>query len=190
MRCLGKDAFCVHCVLLWCRDPSPLSIVDCVPSHVGPLHLLFDSQRTKMRRPLVASPHFHKALPLFMVPLLPTLITLPTPPSIPFCSSLLPPPLSQILYPTPQVKNLPPLTPSRTLRGSTPLIRRRRPWCKQLARRRGNVFPTKTWPRVKALGIVISFQNLVKNSLSPLLYAVKVAAKYRYFLFIRYNRFE
>jgi hypothetical protein len=85
----------------------------------------------------VASPHFHKALPLFMVPLLPTLITLPTPPSIPFCSNLPPPPLFQILYPTPQVKNLPPLTPSRTLRGSTPLIRRRRPWCKQLARRRG-----------------------------------------------------
>ena len=107
--------------------PHPLSIVDCVPSHVGPLHLLFDSQRTKMWRPLVASPHFHKALPLFMVPLLPTLITLPTPPSIPFCSNLPPPPLFQILYPTPQVKNLPPLTPSRTLRGSTPLIRRRRP---------------------------------------------------------------
>jgi hypothetical protein len=32
----------------------------------------------------------------------------------------------------------------------------------------GNVFPTKTWPRAKALGIVISFQNLAKNSLSPL----------------------
>jgi hypothetical protein len=56
-----------------CRDPLIF---------VAQYNLLFDSQRTKIRRLLLTAPHLQKALPLFMVPLPPTHSHSPPLPSI------------------------------------------------------------------------------------------------------------